>query len=101
MLELQNGCTKTKTLDLMNMFYDNVHCGSWMMSPCECGDETVYIDFTLSGERYSVKFSVDKWLGELFIEYGGDIGYDYCGDVTPEKLRDYLDSIPHIFNVLE
>jgi hypothetical protein len=102
--EFYNGCEKQETLDLMNMFYDNPHCGSFMMSKCdECGDEYVYIGFTHYADEFDVKFNSETKVGELYINYKVEDKWetDYYGVITVDKLLTLLNKLPHITDFME
>jgi hypothetical protein len=105
MVEFSNGCTNPKTLEIMGKFYDNPHCGTWMMTKREDHEEVI-VGFTHYADYMTVYFNVDTEVGELFIDFPKELQekfgqMDYYGEVTVDKLVGLLEEIPHIASILE
>lgn len=105
MKEFQNGCNNPKTLEIMNKFYNNPHCGTWMMCKREDHEEAI-VGFNHYADHMTVYFNVDTEVGEVFIDLPKELHdtfgeMEFYGEVTVDDLYELLNSLPHIGSILK
>jgi hypothetical protein len=112
-IELDNGCTDPRTLEVYNDFCVNHHVNALVMFyDDESNSEFVDVVFSHYTEQFQVSFDTKTEVGELYVlppegltiddvDFEEELEPIYIGIITTEKLLTFLNKMPHILSYIE